>query len=440
MRHASVGRVLIAAALAIAGPANTADFGSAKQAIARSLDANYADLFRLYADIHANPELGFHETRTAALLAAQMRQLGFDVTEHVGGTGVVAIFRNGPGPTVLVRTEMDALPMEEKTGLPYASHVQADYNGRLSFVAHSCGHDIHMASWIGTARALKELKNQWHGTLMFIAQPAEEALGGASAMLKDGLFTRFPKPDYGFALHTGPYAYGHVLYRPGVLTSNSDDIVITFKGRGGHGSSPDKTIDPVLIAARFVVDVQSVISREKDPQQAGVVSIGLIQGGTAGNIIPDEVTVRGTIRNYDPEVRAKLKAGVLRVAQAEALMAGAPAPDIHIGEHGANAVLNDPELAERTGVIFRAAFGTSAERRPNPIQPSEDYAEFVNAGMTHSLFFEIGIYDPKQVAAADASGPPLPFNHSPQYAPVPEPTIRTGVMAMSLAVLNVLSN
>ncbi|MEA3003619.1 MAG: hypothetical protein QOH81_2407, partial [Sphingomonadales bacterium] len=366
-----------------AWPAQALDVAAAKRRIDQSLDQSYPDLFRLYTDIHAHPELGFQETRTAALLASEMRTSGFTVTEHVGGTGVVAIVRNGEGPTVLVRTELDALPMEEKTGLPYASRVQADYRGRPSFVAHSCGHDIHMASWIGTARTLMAMKDRWHGTLMFVAQPAEEALGGAAAMLKDGLFTRFPKPQYGFALHTGPYAAGHVLYRPGVLTSNADSIEIIFKGRGGHGSSPDTTIDPVLIAARFVVDVQSVVSREKNPQQPGVVTIGAIQGGTAGNIIPDEVTVRGTIRSYDPQVRAKLLAGVERVAFAAAMMAGAPKPEFHKGE-GADSVLNDPELTERTAAVFRQAFAQAAVAKPDLITASEDYALYGEAGMPHS--------------------------------------------------------
>ena len=242
------------------------------------VDGMYPQLETIYKDIHANPELSFKETRTAAKLAAEMRAIGFEMTERVGGTGMVAIYKNGPGPTVLVRTELDALPMEEKTGLPYASKVKADWNGRETFVAHSCGHDIHMASWIGTARTLVALKDQWKGTLMFIGQPAEEAGGGAKAMLADGLFKRFPKPDFAFALHTSPSPYGFVGYRVGAITSAADGLEITFKGRGGHGSAPDKTIDPIAIAAHFVTDVQTVVSREKDPAEFGVVTIGAIQG------------------------------------------------------------------------------------------------------------------------------------------------------------------
>ncbi|WP_338467162.1 amidohydrolase [Novosphingobium sp. ZN18A2] len=410
---------------------------TAKAGISRSLDASYPHLFDLYRDIHSHPELGFQETRTAALLAGEMRKLGFTVTEHVGGTGIVAMYRNGEGPTVMVRTELDALPMQEKTGLPYASTVQTEWNGRQTYVAHSCGHDAHMAIWVGTATALLAMKDRWHGTLMFIAQPAEEEVGGAEAMLKDGLYTRFARPDYAFALHTSPYAYGTVHVHPGAATANADDIAITFKGRGGHGSGPSKTIDPVLMAARFVVDVQSLVSREKDPQKPGVVTIGAIQAGSAGNIIPDEATVRGTIRNYDAQTRALLKAGVARVAKAEAEMAGAPPPDISIGSESALAVINDPALTARIGAVFRSAFGDKAVEDPLPITASEDFSQFVDAGVSKSLDFWIGVYPPDKVAAAQNGGAPLAANHSPYYAPVPEPTIRTGVEAMALAVLDV---
>ncbi len=262
----------------------------------RLIDGMYPQLESIYRDIHSHPELGFHETRTAAKLAAEMRDIGFEVTEKVGKTGIVALYRNGPGPTVLVRTELDALPMEEKTGLPYASKAKASWNGRETYVAHSCGHDIHMASWIGTARALVALKGRWKGTLMFIGQPAEEAGGGAKAMLSDGLFKRFPKPDFAFALHTNPSPFGFVGYRVGAITSASDSLEINFKGRGGHGSAPDKTIDPIAIAAHFVTDVQTVVSREKDPAEFGVVTVGSIQGGTAR---------RGSPARHDPQLSSR---------------------------------------------------------------------------------------------------------------------------------------
>jgi hippurate hydrolase len=431
--------VLMAAAMALPAPAAMAQVATQKAAIAKLLDARYPHLDALYKDIHAHPELGFAETRTAARLAKEMRALGFDVTEGIGGTGIVAIYRNGPGPVVMVRTELDALPMKELTGLDYASRVRTIWNGQPTDVMHGCGHDVHMASWVGTAAALVAMKSAWKGTLMFVGQPSEEMISGAAAMLKNGLFTRFPKPDFALALHNAAYAHGTVHYRPGVLSSNSDDIAITFKGRGGHGADPSKTIDPVLIAARFVVDVQAVVSREKTPQRPGVVTIGAINGGSAGNIIPDQVTVRGTIRNYDAEVRARLKEGVARVARAEAVMAGAPEPDIAIGEQHADAVVNDPALTAQAAAVFHEAFGDNAILDADPITASEDYSLFVNAGVPRSLFFLIGVHDPAAVAAARNGGPPLAFNHSPHFAPVPEPTIRTGVEAMTLAVLRILA-
>jgi hippurate hydrolase len=397
----------------------------------------YPQLLAVYEDIHAHPELGFQETRTASRLAAEMKALGFEVTEKVGKTGVVAIYKNGPGPTVLVRTELDALPMEEKTGLPYASKAKAMSNGRETYVAHSCGHDIHMASWLGTARTLVALKDQWHGTLMFIAQPAEELVDGAKSMLADGLFTRFGKPDVAFALHTSPAPYGTVAYNVGAVTSNSDGLEITFKGRGGHGSAPDKTIDPVAVAAKFIVDVQTVVSREKDPFEFGVVTVGAMQAGTVGNIIPDTAVLRGTIRSYKPEVRAKLLEGVRRTAKAEALMAGAPEPDVALVEGGL-AVVNSEQVVNKTEAVLKAALGANNVMRVPPITASEDFSAFVNEGVP-SMFFFIGVYDPKQVAESmKPGGKPLPFNHSPYFAPVPEPSIKTGVQAMSLAVLNAL--
>jgi hippurate hydrolase len=410
------------------------DVGRLKATIEKSVEADYPKLDALYKDIHAHPEIAFQEVKTAAKLAAEMRALGFEVTEKVGKTGLVAIYRNGDGPTIMVRTELDALPMEEKTGLAYASHDKTVWNGRETFVAHSCGHDIHMASWVGTAKTLVGLKDQWQGTLMFIAQPAEETVSGAKAMLADGLFTRFKKPDFGFALHDGPFPYGSISYRVGIGSSNSDSLEITFHGRGGHGAAPQRTIDPVMMAARFVVDVQSVISREKDPTEFGVVSIGAIQGGTAENIIPDDVLVRGTIRTFKPEVRAKMLAGIERTAKAAAEMSNAPAPDIKITE-GAKAVMNDPQVVATAEKVLKAAFGDKFRTSP-PGTPSEDYSEFVNAGVP-SMFFNIGVYEPERfVAANNGTGPELPSNHSPLFAPVPKPTIETGVTAMTLAVLS----
>jgi len=409
------------------------DVSKLKSTIAASLETDYPRLDALYKDIHAHPELAFQEVKTAEKLAAEMRGIGFDVTEHVGRTGLVAIYRNGDGPTIMVRTEMDALPMEEKTGLPYASHDKTVWQGKDTFIAHSCGHDIHMASWLGAAKTLVGLKDQWKGTLMFIAQPAEEVGAGALAMIWDGLFTRFPKPDYAFGLHDGAFPHGYVGYRVGIGSSSSNSLAITFRGRGGHGASPQHTVDPIMLAARFIVDVQSVISREKDPTEFGVISIGSIHAGTAENIIPDDAQLRGTIRSFKPEVRARMLAGIERTAKAVAAMADAPPPDINISE-GAKPVINDPALVATAEKVLKAAFGDKFAPAP-PVTASEDFSEYAASGVP-SMFFNIGVYDMERVAAARNGGPPLPANHSPQFAPVPKPTIETGVTAMTLAVLS----
>jgi hippurate hydrolase len=422
-------RLAVAASLSLFSLASLAQQAAPlKTQVSTRVDSMYPWLDAVYKDLHANPEIAFQEVRTAGKLALEMRKLGFEVTEKVGKTGIVAVLRNGAGPTVLVRTELDGLPMEEKTGLPYASHGAA---------THSCGHDVHMASWLGAARTLVELKPQWKGTLVFIGQPAEETVSGARAMLDDGLFKRFPKPDYAFALHSWPLAYGAVGFNDGPVSSNSDAIEIVFKGRGGHGSAPDKALDPIAIAARFVTDVQTVISREKDPKEFGVVTIGAIHGGTVGNIIPDTVQVRGTIRSYSPEVRTKLLDGVRRVANASASMAGAPAPDVQLIAGGA-AIVNDAELVRKTEAVFKDAFGAANAQRMPAMTASEDFSLYANQGIP-SMFFFTGVYEPKAVAEAQRpGGTPIAFNHSPFYAPVPEPSIKTAAQAMSLAVLNVL--
>ncbi|MBR1209773.1 amidohydrolase [Bradyrhizobium sp. JYMT SZCCT0180] len=409
------------------------DVPALKAAIEKSFEADYPKLDALYKDLHAHPELAFQEVKTAAKLAAEMRALGFEVTEKVGRTGLVAIYKNGDGPTILVRTELDALPMEEKTGLEYASREKTTWNGRETFIAHSCGHDIHMANWVGTAKTLVGMKDQWKGTLMFIAQPAEEIVQGAKAMLDDGLFTRFPKPDFAFALHAGGVPYGNVNYRVGVGSSTVDGLYIKFRGRGGHGAMPQLTIDPVMMAARFIVDVQSVISREKDPTEFAVVTIGSIHSGTVGNIIPDEATLLGTIRTFKPAVRNKLVAGIERVAKAAAEMSDAPPPEIRIAE-GTKAVINDPAVVATAEKVLKAAFGEKLRLTPANTT-SEDFSEFAGAGVP-SMMFNIGVYEPERWMAANKAGTPLPGNHSPLFAPVPKPTIQTGITALTLAVLS----
>lgn len=431
-----VACALLAGSLPTFGHDVAARFGPDIDAL---IAANYQGIEALYHDIHAHPELALEEVNTSRKLALAMRELGFEVTEGIARTGLVAMLRNGAGPVIMVRTELDALPMEEKTGLPYASKVRTTFAGRESFVAHSCGHDLHMAAWVGTAKTLVALKARWRGTLMFVAQPAEETLSGAKPMLAEGLFTRFGKPDVAFALHAWSMAYGEIGLNSGPVLSSSDAFEAKFHGRGAHGSAPDKSIDPVLMAARFVVDAQSLISREKDPFQFGVFTVGAINGGTVGNIIPDAVELRGTIRTMDPGVRTRLHDGIRRTAMATAAMAGAPEPDLKITP-GVGAVVNDIGVVDSAEAALKAAFDPVKIRRMPPATPTDDFAEFVGAGVP-SMFFFIGVHDPKEVEASrQPGGKPLPINHSPFFAPVAEPSIKTGVKAMSVVVLEALQH
>nr|WP_087575917.1 amidohydrolase [Sphingomonas sp. CDS-1] len=430
---------------------------SEKEKIAAVLTQSYPHLEALYRDIHSHPELAFQERRTAALLAREMRQLGFVVTEKVGGTGVVAIYRNGPGPVVLVRTEMDALPIREKTGLSYASNVQARWteepgkrlmpdaqDGRDApvptelgaFVSHACGHDIHMAWWVGTAQALVMLKGQWSGTLMFVAQPAEETLSGARAMLADGLFERFPKPDFAFTAHVIPLPAGSVLLKDGPALAAADNLSIRFHGRGGHGASPNSTIDPIMIGAHFANDVQAVISREKDPALPGVVTIGSFRAGEAANAIPDSAELRLTLRAAAPTVRAALLAGVLRTAKAVADMAGAPSPDVALLS-STGPTINDPALTARMALAMKDAFGPALITIPadaNAGMASDDFSEWVEAGVP-AVYFAIGGMSPAMLADYRARHQSPPVNHSAYFHPAPEPAIKTGVEVLALAVL-----
>jgi amidohydrolase len=429
---AACAMLTVTAAASAASPADN------RARVDTEIEGNYPSLDVLYRDLHAHPELGMQETRTAALLAQKMRTLGFTVTEKVGGTGVVAIYRNGIGPTVMVRTELDGLPMEEKTGLPYASRAQAMFDGKSTFVAQSCGHDVHMAAWVGTAQALLAMKTQWNGTLMFIAQPAEEQLKGAKAMLEAGLFTKFGKPDYGFAAHVGSDEAGTVLVKDGVTSSNSDSVEIIFKGRGGHGSMPSATIDPIVMGAHFVTDVQSVISRQKDAHAFGVVTVGSFQSGTVGNIIPDQAVLKLSLRSFDKTVRQVLLDGVRRTAEASAAMSMAPAPEVK-WLYGTAAVMNDHALAERSAAVLTAAGGDRVTYLPASApgwSASEDWSAFVDAGVP-SVYFTIGGYDAATLAGYKARGEAVPSNHSPFFAPDHDKAIRTGIRTLTLAVLMV---
>jgi len=438
MSVAATLALLAAVSAAPATPPVSPDPAATRQRIDAALDRGYPELEALYRDIHAHPELAFQETRTAAVLAARMRALGFTVTEHVGKTGLVAIYRNGAGPTVMIRTELDALPLLEKTDLSYASHAEQPVEGKPTPVDHACGHDIHMAWWIGTADALLAIKDQWHGTLLFVAQPAEEIISGAKAMVADGLFTRFPRPDFSIAAHVGPDPTGTVTIKQGVMSSASDTVAITFHGVGAHGSMPDKAIDPIVEGAQFVTDVQTVISRRKDPKQFGVVTVGSFNGGTVANIIPDHADLQLTLRSFDPQVRALLNEGVATTAKAVAEMAHAPAPDVrHL--FGAASVINDAALAAEYARLLVVALPSHRIDLVPESEPggsaSEDYSAFVEAGAGRSVYFGIGGYEPATIARYKAEGKPLPVNHSPYFAPAPEPSIKTGVEVLTIASL-----
>jgi amidohydrolase len=409
-------------------------------AASKEIDAVYPEAHALYLDLHQNPELSSHETQTAAKLASHFRSLGYDVTEHVGGTGIVAILKNGPGPTVMLRTELDALPVEEKTGLPYASKVHAkDDSGREVPVAHACGHDLHMAAVLGTAEILAQTKSTWHGTLMVIGQPAEETLSGAKAMLDDGLLTRFPKPDVAVALHdTNNFPAGKVGVGLEYRSASSDSLRITIYGKGGHGASPNTTIDPVVIAARVVLTLQTIVSREVKPGETAVVTVGYIQAGTKNNIIPDQAELGLTVRAYKPEVRKQLLGAIARITKAEADAAGSPRAPLIEHYESTDVVRNDPVLAARLKRTLQSALGEGNVAVAEPSTTSEDFSYFIEQGIP-SAYFSLGAADPQKFAQAAATGEELPSNHSPSFAPDVDPALRTGIAAEVAMLRNLLS-
>ncbi|MGB9074732.1 MAG: amidohydrolase [Terriglobales bacterium] len=413
---------------------------SAQTASSKEVEAVYPAAHDLYVNLHQNPELSSHETQTASKLAARLRSLGYEVTEGVGGTGVVAILKNGAGPTVMLRTELDALPVEEKTGLPYASKVHAkDDGGRDVPVMHACGHDLHIAALVGTAAIMAHSRESWHGTLMLIGQPAEEAIGGAKRMIDDGLFTRFPKPSVGIALHVGnDLPAGQVGITPGTYNSNADSVRITIYGKGGHGAAPDTTIDPIVIAARTILALQTIVSREVKPGEMAIVTVGYIRAGTKNNIIPDQAELGLTVRTYKTEVRKQILAAITRITKAEALASGAQQEPLIEHYEGTDSVYNDPALAQRLRAPLEAALGKQNVITTEPITPSEDYSYFIAQGVP-SLYFSLGGADPLKLAETTAAGTMLPSNHSPYFAPDVDPALRTGIKA-EVAVLRNLLN
>ena len=403
------------------------------------VDSVYPQVKTLYVDLHQHPELSAHEVNTAANVAAKLRGLGYEVTEKVGGTGVVAVLRNGAGPTVMLRTELDALPVEEQTGLPYASTVTTKNDAGVTVhVMHACGHDIHMAALVGTAEIMAKTKDQWHGTLVLIGQPAEETVGGAQGMIADGLFTRFPKPDVGIALHTtNGLPAGKVGFTPEYAASNADTVNITIYGKGGHGASPESTVDPIVIAARLILTLQTIVSREIKPGDPAVITVGYIQGGTKNNIIPDEVHLGLTVRSFTPEVRKHLLSAIERVTKAEAQAADAPkAPLVQVVE-STDALYNDPKLAERLSQALILALGAGRVQKTPPIMASEDYSYFVEAGVP-SFYFWLGVADPEKFKEAKSTGTHLPSNHSPLFAPDMEPSLKTAIESEVVVLRNLM--
>jgi len=399
----------------------------------------YPKVQQLYIDLHQHPELSQHETQTAAKLAEALRGLGYDVTTGVGGTGVVALLRNGPGPTVMLRTELDALPVEEKTGWTFASRVHTtDDSGADVPVMHACGHDIHMAALYGTAALMARNRQSWHGTLMLIGQPDEEKVGGARAMLKDGLFTRFPKPDIAFAVHdTNNFPAGQIAFTPGYALTSSDGVDITIYGKGGHGAMPQATVDPIVIAACTVLTLQTIVSREINPQDAAVITVGSIHGGTKRNIIPDQVKLELTVRSYKPEVRQHLLDAIARIARAESEAGNAPRPpDVKFME-STPAQYNDPKLVDRIAASLRQQMGAENVVLSPPWTPSEDFSEFGKAGVPSAMFW-LGAANPAKFEEAQKTGNSLPSNHSPLFAPDYNPTLHTAVLAETTALMDLL--
>ena len=392
-----------------------------------------------YIDLHQNPELGFGEKRTAAKLAERLKGFGFEVTTGVGKTGVVGLLRNGEGPTVMLRTEMDALPVEEKTGLPFASKaVVTGENGQPTPVKHACGHDLHMSAWSGTAEWMVAHRDRWHGTLMLVGQPAEEIGFGASGMIDDGLFKRFPRPDFALSLHDDDtLPAGQIGYHAGYFRAAADFYTVTIFGRGGHGAMPQNTVDPIVLAARIILAWQTVVSRETDPQQPAVITVGSIHGGTRNNIIPDSVQLQVSIRTFDPEVRKHVNAAVERIAKGEAAAAGAPREPLIAatpGIRGAEAVYNDPAMTERLASALKRAMGPENVVAMPAKMTSEDFSAYGRAGVP-SVLLHIGAVDPAKLEEARRTGVPVPAPHSPQWAPVLEPTLKAAILAETSALL-----
>jgi amidohydrolase len=421
-------------------------FSAGMPAGASGLEAGErASLLELYRHLHANPELSLHEYETAARMAREARAAGFTVTEGVGGTGVVAVLENGEGPVLLIRADMDGLPVTEETGLPWASKVRATTDeGVEAGLMHACGHDTHMTAWVGTLRRLAQRREQWSGTLVMIAQPAEERGMGAESMLEDGLYTRFPKPDYALAFHnSASLEAGHIGITRGYALANVDSVDIIVRGVGGHGAYPQTTRDPVVLAARIVVALQTLVSREVDPQQPAVVTVGSLHAGSKRNVIPDRAVLELTVRSYAPEVRRQLLDGIARIARGEAIAAGIPEdlmPEIRLGDRYTPATFNTESLTDRLTDLFTDYFGPERVERIPASMAGEDFGRYHRADPSvESTIFWVGGVPEAAWIAAEEGGAPLPSLHSPFWAPDAEAVIGTATEAMTVAALDLLA-
>ena len=436
----------LAAALSISAPL------FAQSDVDQRINKEADSLLATYKHLHENPELSTQEKETSALIAAELKKLGYEVTDHFGqyddpsliSYGVVAVLKNGPGPVVYVRTDMDALPIIENTGLPYASHVKVKRAGGAEVgVMHACGHDLHMTVFLGTARMLAQLKDRWSGTVVLIGQPAEETVGGAQAMLRAGLYTKFPKPDYVLALHdSAGIPAGTVSWHAGPLLAGADSVDITVRGYGGHGAAPQVSKDPIIIASEIVVMLQTVVSREMDPQLPTVITVGSFHAGTKHNIIPDDAHLQLTVRTMNPQQREKVLAAIARITNGVATAAGVPAeraPIIEVAQDRVPATINDSALTNRVGAALQRALGKENVLPGEPVMASEDFSLFALEDPKPPIcMFWLGAADPAKLKDATEKGTRLPGPHSSEFAPVPGPAIRTGVKAMTSAVMDLL--
>jgi amidohydrolase len=401
-------------------------------------DGQRKSLFELYIQLHTHPELSYHEVETAKTIAEELRKAGAEVTTGVGQNGLVGVLKNGDGPVVLVRTDLDALPVIEQTGLPYASKVTTkDDEGKTVGVMHACGHDVHMTCLVGTARWLAEHKDKWKGTVLLIGQPAEERIGGARAMLGDGLYSRFPKPTYALALHVAhDLEAGKLAYTRGPAMASSTSLDILVRGKGGHGAMPQNTVDPVVLASALVLDLQTIVSREISPLNPAVVTVGSFHSGSKHNIISSEARLQLTIRSYKPEVRTQIIEAIERKAKGMAHAHRAPAPTVTIGDD-TPPTINTPTLVDRVLPALKAAVGESNVNEVEPTMGAEDFGLFSTGGVP-IFMFRLGTIPPQDVASAKAKGENLPSLHSALYHPDAVPSIANGIKAMSAAVVDLL--